>query len=196
MVPGNVPRKDQAVSTLLTSRYLCQHPDCGEPIEQATGLPRSTLICPACSRPTSAYAVLYRCGGCQAFLETPRPVTGGPVTPPAQRCPNCRRDNVVPQDVLQRRGETFLGTDAFGVSCPNCAARLQTEKRYARARAVCPCCLFVIRVPEYGSAAALPPHRAADPVEALGRGGSSRCRHCHQAVPTRARLCPFCGERP
>jgi predicted RNA-binding Zn-ribbon protein involved in translation (DUF1610 family) len=199
----------QVLTTRLTSPHRCQHPRCRWSIDIPVGRRECTISCPGCGYPTSVYAVVYRCTGCQAILESPanlltrtapRPHYLREEEPSSPRsrhetCPACRRSVPVPFDVVDRRSRLPLQLDEFQFACPNCRKRLQSGKRHAGLRAVCPECLYVVSVPRYGEAETEMMPRAADPRETLSIGGDYACPHCGNHIPVRSAACPVCSRK-
>jgi hypothetical protein len=175
----------------LTSSHVCHNADCRAAIDQPLGRRRDTIVCPACRRKTSIYAVLYRCPGCHELLESPLQKGGT-----TEVCPECRVEVPVPVDVLLPvDGQSEAGDFQFG--CVHCSRGLRTRPELAGRWAVCPGCQNVVCVPAGGFALTHHFTRfAGDPREITQDATSQRCPFCYKEIPKKVAKCPFCGEAP
>jgi len=171
----------------LTDRHLCHQ--CGAAIDVPDGLRRCTVTCPACEGRTSAYAVVYRCLACGRLLASPSAKEGKTTT-----CPSCGEWVEVPCDCLFREDEEPVDDRWFAFECVHCAGRVETMKTTVGQLGVCPHCQRPVRVPKWGYLADEAPRTAADPLVALGDSTTRHCPHCGLPKPTRAAVCPACGE--
>jgi hypothetical protein len=61
---------------------------------------------------------------------------------------------------------------------------------------VCPHCLVVVEVPNWGHQAQPEPERprpSADPLASLKESAPVRCPNCHERIPAQSRVCRQCG---
>jgi hypothetical protein len=166
---------------------------CRRPIDTATGLRRSSLICPheGCRRVTSLYAVLYDCLHCGQRLETPRRVDDQQTAGSEAVCPRCQRTARVPFDVLERDDGRPGSPEEYGFRCVHCDGALRARRDHAGLLAVCPRCQKPVEVPLGGYLLGAVPVRTGDPREVLPEV-TVHCPRCRQEIPKAARSCPFC----
>jgi hypothetical protein len=175
--------------TVLSRSHLCSHPDCARELT-AIGKRSSTLQCPHCHRSTSIYAILHRCGECDALLETPRRCLGT-----ALRCPVCREPLSVPSDILYNDERALPDHTWFAFRCHGCGSPLQAPSSHARQEAVCPRCERPLTIPQVGERVTAPPPGAdRDLTRALHSQLTRPCPHCGQPAPRQTRLCRHCGK--
>lgn len=152
---------------------------------------RKTVNCPVCYNRTSIYAIQFPCWHCQALLESPSHAQGQPAV-----CPKCERDLSVPHDVIYLPCMERLDhlTNCFAFFCPNCEREAIAEKKNVGLYGVCPYCLIVMEVPNWGhEAKPEPPRPSADPLASLKESATIRCTSCGSHIPARSRLCWQCG---
>lgn len=172
----------------LTSPHRCDQ--CRKPIDAATGLRKTTIVCPTCDQRTSIYAVIYACRSCGIRLETPTRLTGFPTT-----CPACNCQQTVPSDVLLTTLPNPPDSAWFGLYCPNCTGHLVANKQDVGASSVCPLCLVVLQVPHGGHYLEGTIRQSTlDPLSSLQVSKEGRCDGCQARIPMRGEACPYCGR--
>jgi hypothetical protein len=85
----------------------------------------------------------------------------------------------------------------FGFRCPNCSWALVVEKENVGVHTVCPHCLGVLDVPNWGHYPDQQPlTRVADPLASLSATREITCVKCAKRIPANVQVCPFCGANP
>jgi hypothetical protein len=180
--PDEAPQR-----THLTAPHLCSHCEAELP---ATGQRRSNRTCPGCQRPTSVYAVLYRCPNCDALLESPSRQQEA-----RGRCPVCNDFLMVPCDVLFNDGREPPDHTWFAFPCPSCHQELRSPPAGANRSAVCPHCWRVVPIPKGGDGIVPNPVRPdPEPVEWLQAERTRPCPVCGLVMAARGRVCRGCGS--
>ena len=177
-----------AVQTRLTAAHCCTQ--CREALP-ATGLRRSSLVCPSCKQTTSVYAVLHYCPECPTLLESPLSRQGG-----LGRCPACREHLTIPYDVLFNDGREPPDPTWYAFDCPSCRQTLRSKPADANKSAVCPFCRRSLTIPAAGEPVVPQiPATIEDVSAALESEIVRHCPQCGLQVAARARACQSCGAQ-
>jgi hypothetical protein len=183
---GKEPAAPRRTPT-LTHQHRCQQ--CHKEIDVPADLRLGMVACPYGDHGTSVYALVYHCLECGKLLATPAAKEGG-----TTRCPGCGCEIEVPRDELFRQRGEPLDDRWFTFECVHCSAWLEALRAKVGQLGVCPHCLRPVRVPKWGYLAGEAPATMTDPLATLSDGTTRHCPHCGQPRPTRATICPSCGE--
>jgi hypothetical protein len=180
-------------ATMLASPHWCSQ--CKGTIKEPTGLRRTTINCPLCTKRTSLYSILFHCWKCQALLEAPTRCEGQQIL-----CPNCQRNLEVPRDVIFNQAFDRIDerSNWFAFFCPVCDQEEIAEKKNVGKCGVCPHCLIVVEVPMWGHEAKPeppPPAPSADPLASLKESAPIRCPSCYERIPAQSQVCRRCGSQ-
>jgi hypothetical protein len=99
--------------------------------------------------------------------------------------------------VLELKPPEDAGDAWFAFHCPVCSSEVLAEKENVGVHTVCPHCLGVLDVPNWGH---YPDQqtvtRAADPLASLSATREITCAKCAKRIPANVHVCPFCGANP
>lgn len=178
-----------ARNRLLTAAHLCTQQHCQEEWQDTEGRAQpinrwvADVVCPHCQGTSSLFAILHRCRGCGAELESPSATAGEEF-----RCPGCGVLDIIPGNWLHSLDDpTWIAEECFQVQCPDCHRDWIAERKHSRRRVVCRNCHTNFPLL---SGQAIRDHRPHTQEKRL------LCRSCQTHIPVNVTACPICGLRP
>jgi hypothetical protein len=136
--------------------------------------------------------VIFSCRHCRSLLEAPVQKRGR-----SGICPACFNPVDIPWDAIEKNLPAEVGDTWFAFRCPSCDREVFAAKETVGRHAVCPHCLGVLDVPNWGHYPDQQPlARVADPLASLSATREITCVKCAKRIPANVQVCPFCGANP